>query len=252
MLVVRNDKPNKHNTKHLYINNESLYLLVLEQLGNFQKSFFSYLGKLMQQYNESYMYIKVLSSIKQPYDDLLEKLKTTHSTIMELVLTFYEIVDVYTFYSILVWPIDIQDKDSLKKLISSVFSRIVDIQIQMVESVRSLKVDKFNPLKTMPDSNNWPAISARIYSTEKLVRHLDQFKKSNMTEDGELLLDLIWKIKKDVKKKAYPEPAEYGWDFDYQKDDWRKLLQLQKEHPDQTHDHYINIEEEQIKAALKQ
>lgn len=49
-------------------------------------------------------------------------------------------------------------------------------------------------------------------------------------------MDSLWEVNKEIQAYAYPEPRLYGWkgEFEYYKDDWRKLLELTKKHPDQT------------------
>jgi hypothetical protein len=56
----------------------------------------------------------------------------------------------------------------------------------------------------------------------------------------ELLLDSLWKINKDFLSDSCPEPALYKWDFDYKKDSWKKLLELQRKHPEQTYRNLVN------------
>ncbi|MFL6340126.1 MAG: hypothetical protein ACJ72U_01090, partial [Nitrososphaeraceae archaeon] len=51
----------------------------------------------------------------------------------------------------------------------------------------------------------------------------------------------MWKIYSDFKLHAFPEPYIYQWhDFDYTNSDWRILIQLRREYPDQTYRNYVN------------
>ena len=46
------------------------------------------------------------------------------------------------------------------------------------------------------------------------------------------VLDSLWEINKEIQGYAYPEPRLFSWkEFEYYKDDWRKLLALTKKHP---------------------
>jgi hypothetical protein len=51
----------------------------------------------------------------------------------------------------------------------------------------------------------------------------------------ESVLDALWMINADVQIYAYPEPRLFSWkEFEYYKDDWRKLLGVAKKHPEES------------------
>jgi hypothetical protein len=49
---------------------------------------------------------------------------------------------------------------------------------------------------------------------------------------------MFWNIHKECVEQTFPEAHHYGWDFDYNNDGWKKFLQLQTMHPDQTFENY--------------
>jgi hypothetical protein len=86
----------------------------------------------------------------------------------------------------------------------------------------------------------------RIYSTENLVRHFDNFTNGGMEKEIKAVLDCMWTINSEFKQLAYPEPALYRWKFDYRNDGWEKLVELQKQNPDKT---YYNAVKAQLKGS---
>ena len=55
-------------------------------------------------------------------------------------------------------------------------------------------------------------------------------------------MDSIWKIHTECILDAFPEPSIYGWEFDYKSDGWKRLTQLQMQHPEQTYNNFIERE----------
>jgi hypothetical protein len=73
-----------------------------------------------------------------------------------------------------------------------------------------------------------------LYATRNIIEYYEIFSKFEMQKEIEPVLDSMWKINSEYKQNAYPEPMLYGWDFG-ERDDWRKLMELQKQHPDETY-----------------
>ncbi len=60
------------------------------------------------------------------------------------------------------------------------------------------------------------------------------YKEIGMKEEVEALLDSLWIFTKDVQKFLFPEIELYKWNFKYNIDDWRKILEIYENNPDQT------------------
>lgn len=86
--------------------------------------------------------------------------------------------------------------------------------------------------------------------TNRLKRCIDAYGKLNMEKLVEPVIDSLWKVQKYGSRQQggllpyiYPEPKIYKWPFSYgpgpQSDDWRKLLYLQKQHPEETYENYL-------------
>ena len=140
-------------------------------------------------------------------------------------------VNVYNVYSILLWPKKIQDKDTLKKLYTVVFTKIANMQVRIVEILKSI-----NP--SLVAEANITVLNSKfldsLYATRNMIEYYKTFRKFEMQKEIESVLDSMWKINSEYKQNAYPEPVLYGWDFGAT-DDWRKLMELQKQHPDETY-----------------
>jgi hypothetical protein len=50
----------------------------------------------------------------------------------------------------------------------------------------------------------------------------------------------LWNIKKDYRLESHPEPSIFHWNYDYKRDGWKKLIELQIQHPEQTYENHIN------------
>jgi hypothetical protein len=61
-----------------------------------------------------------------------------------------------------------------------------------------------------------------------------------MQKEIESTLDSLWSIKKVYLQYAHPEPGIFKWNYDYEEDGWRKLLELQRQHPEQTYERYLD------------
>ena len=74
-----------------------------------------------------------------------------------------------------------------------------------------------------------------MYASRKNL-YRDRYKK-----EIEEMLDLLWKFNKDIQKVLFPEIELYKWDFKYNVDDnWRKLLEIYENNPNQTASNYYH------------
>jgi len=55
-----------------------------------------------------------------------------------------------------------------------------------------------------------------------------------MEKEIEQILDSIWKFNDDIQKFLFPEIEHYKLEFKYNIDDWRKLLEIYENNPNQT------------------
>ncbi|MGB7639507.1 MAG: hypothetical protein WBL88_18245 [Nitrososphaeraceae archaeon] len=72
-----------------------------------------------------------------------------------------------------------------------------------------------------------------MYASRKIYTEI------GMKKEIEEMLDLLWKFNKDIQKVLFPEVELYKWDFKYNVDDnWRKLLEIYENNPNQTASNY--------------
>lgn len=132
----------------------------------------------------------------------------------------------------MLWPNEIKDKHVLAELYNKVFTKIADMRRMMYQALSSFHGGQFNQRFTNYAMN-------KIYATDNLLKHINVFKNSGLEKEIEPLLDSTWNIYKECIDRAFPEPLMYQWNFDYNKDDWKKILEIHTQHPDQTYDNLI-------------
>jgi hypothetical protein len=203
-----NDKedPNNRQIHRLTINQNSVLYSVIEQLDQFKNAFAHLSHKAFEKAEEygpdSREYFEIVS---QPYK------------------IFFHVVNSYIVRSTLVWPRIIHDRDMLKKLNSTAFARITDIQGYLPKIVvegRDFLMEIFT--------------FTQLGGTVSLNQFFSFFEKFALMEEAKPVFDAIWNINRQIQKDAYPEPRMFKWDFEYGVDGWEKLLELQKQHPDET------------------
>lgn len=231
------EKENSREHK-LYVNTANILVSVANELKEFEEVFFSLLRKVKEKFDALYLDVKVQQSTDPSKRDL-SKMHPILNLISESFHIFYDVVDVYMIRSLMVWPKVIQDKDILKKLYSTIFTKIADMQLHMSEILRTTMAGDFNPIIQL-------FISGKIHATRKFIEHIEAFRNSNMEKELEPVLYSTWKITGEYKQFAFPEPYLFKWNFNYDTDDWKKLVELQTQHPEQT---YRNLVNEQLKKG---
>jgi SepF-like predicted cell division protein (DUF552 family) len=237
IIYIYRQRQNSRDVK-LRINTGNIVVLVTKELEQFEKAFVTLLNKIRKEFDNTYSDIKKVHSNDLSKKDL-SKVNPILESMTESLRIFYEVVDSYMVRSLMLWSNKVQDKDVLKKLYSIVFTKISDIQLHIYQVFGSTLAGNFNP----------PLLQSawrKIYSTEHMKEHYENFRRLNMENEISSVLDCIWKMNNECKVAAYPEPILYKWNFNYDNDDWRKILILQKKHPRET---YRNSVEEFLKLA---
>jgi SepF-like predicted cell division protein (DUF552 family) len=226
IIYAHRQKQNSRDVK-LRINAGNIVVLVTSELEQFERTFVTLLNKVRTEFDNTYSDIKKIHPNNLSKKDL-SKVNPILESMTESLRIFYEVVDSYMVRSLMLWSNKVQDKDVLKKLYSIVFTKISDIQLHIYQVFGSTLAGSFNP----------PLLQSawrKIYSTEHMKEHYESFTRLNMKNEISSVLDCVWKMNSECKLAAYPEPILYKWNFNYDNDDWRKLLILQKKHPRQTY-----------------
>ncbi len=212
----------------------SILVSVTKELEEFDKKNFLLLKKITLKFDELYMVSKPKIELGLQNVDLTA-FQPLLDALSQMVDIFYEFVDVCMLRCILKWPETVKKEDIIKRLYSILFSKINDIQFRMSEILRSTKAGNFYQIALL-------SVYQRIYGTTNFQRHLEKFKLAGIKEIDQVL-DSLWDIHKDFRQLSFPEPKIYNWDFDYEKDDWKKLLDIQSKYPEQT---YQNLVKKQL------
>jgi hypothetical protein len=209
------EKPKTRDTK-LYVNGQNLLVTVPKDLEHFENTFFVLLKKALNS-------LETHSSSTISYDLISRPL-----------FLFYEMVNVYHSLALTSWPMAVLEKDTLQKLYTAVFTKLGEMELCIHDMLRASKYAN--------ESLNLQAGLLRRYlhATDKWLEYYDAFSKFGMQKEIESTLDSLWSIKKVYRQYAHPEPGIFGWKYNYEEDGWRKLLELQRQHPDQTYEVHLD------------
>jgi hypothetical protein len=175
VLSINKAKPNSRDHKVL-INSDSILVSVSKELVNFNKFFSALLDKAKK-------------LCKHLHSDGIEDVYS------QMIILFYELVDVYVRRTLLNWPSKIKDVTVLNKLYVMVFSELVKIQLEIIKKFRSFDIYSRNIEKTM--QGIFPATSVLSFD-DGAKTFLDEFKKINMVKEAKPVLDYLIRIRNDL------------------------------------------------------
>jgi hypothetical protein len=178
------------------------------------------------------------------WDDYKTK-NTTKSTALEFHQCGIEVGKPYAYYAptlilrmivysvtehvMVRWINVIRDKDTLNQLISNAFSRLAFLNRCYIDYLDN---NKLPSLEAMPLQN---AVAGKgfsllmsMYACRKIAIEMGLEKQT------EEIFDLLWEFNKGILKFLFPEIELYKWDFKYDTDDWRRLLEIYENNPHQT------------------
>lgn len=141
---------------------------------------------------------------------------------------------IYLHNSVFIWPKQIQNAEAFTKLVGSVFMKITST---FTEFNRTLSSAYHPPLITDKHFIEFDTTITITY----LIDMITQYEKIGLKNEIEQVISSIWKIGRNILRYIFPEPEIFKWEFDYELDDWRKLVKLQKENPDQTDYNMVNM-----------
>ena len=155
----------------------------------------------------------------------------------------YSAIEVNLLHSSTFWPTVIKNEEALKDLYIYVFKKFSSMLDYVSKSLNAVKIE----ISTDVISS---FITHKLYMTSRLKRCTDVYAKLNMEKEVEPVIDSLWNFQKYGSKNQggllpyiYPEPKIYKWAFSYgsesKADDWRKLLELQSQHPEETYENYL-------------
>lgn len=212
------DKQNKRNRK-LYVNKNNLLVSVPKKLEEFQSAYISMFDNTTQKIIVPSIFGR---SFAEEFDSLrtipIERISQLSD---ERLSVFFRMVDSILLLSIMEWPKRIQDKESLKKLYHTVFTKIGDLLIDIAENHDT-------PKFCMKYSMEKLAIK-KLGGGGSLFKFWEKFKKYGMRQDVENVIDSLWNIDKEIQEIVYKDLAyastKLGFNFKYGSDNWRELFE---------------------------
>jgi hypothetical protein len=222
--IIEDNLDTKNRQVHrLVLNKASTFLMVLLELKQFEESFQRLVRKIKQESERIYA-----SNPERMFASDPSRVKVKHEY-FELIWLAYNIFDSmlrsYIARYMHLWSKEFHDrKDVLNKLTTIVLTRIAEIR----ESLPDVTVENIDYFRDV-------YLIYRLQGTEYLKGFVLKSEKFGLTKEMEPVLDALWNINREIQEYAYPEPRLYFWEgegFEYGKDDWRKLLEVVKKHPD--------------------
>jgi hypothetical protein len=245
MVVVRPDETNSL-IHHLFVNYENVLASVVAKLDDFIKSFLMLFRRSVEVFNDRYSSISTVTEGSRSFPNP-SKLSEIFPLTLEALNIFHDIVNVYNLSSIVLWPGKIRDKDTLYKLYTMIFRRIVDTYFRISEILSSLKPSIANAnitilkskfldrlLSLPPHDSNGVARTM----TDKFIQYYGTFCNFGMEKQIETVLNHLWDITSEYRDYLYTEGwLSYSSDYKYE-DGWKKLIELKKQHVAQTSPHF--------------
>jgi hypothetical protein len=211
------DKPKSRDTK-LFVNGQNLLVIVPRDLEQFENTFFVLLKRALESLEKH------------------SELSTTYFFRSSPLFLFYEMVNVYHVLALSAWPRIVLEKDTLQKLYTAVFTKLGEMELRIYDMLRASAPKFANENLKLQAS----LLRRYLYATDKWLEYYDAFRKYGMQKEIESTLDSLWSIKKPYRQYAHPEPDKFKWNYDYEEDGWRKLLELQRQHPEQTYESHLD------------
>jgi hypothetical protein len=216
--IVISQHANKRDQK-LFLNKTNIFISTQDKLEEFDKAFKLLIDKIGKKVLYSALAEPLSVLTKKPTDssETLSNEQASRLTWTRLTI-FFRMIDSILLQSLIVWPKRIEDKETLKKLQVSVFSKIIDMIIKYSE-------------KHM-DADLWiirqeHEIFKRLHGSASLLEFQTVYEEAGMKREIDDVLNSLWNIDKDIRHLAYKEKEMWG--LDLKDDDGKKLLTLIKD-----------------------
>lgn len=209
----------------MYINRDDRVAQRLQDLDKFEKVFMPLLEAIKQ---ETAKYHFIMIKELESYHNLQESKTKTREEIDRIIKSsefqkittpyflrstmflmciriFGQLLQLYIIRSTLIWPFEIEDRKKLDQLISTLFNRLVDIQLkilQIISKTSSLQVSQSESIKL----SGLPSRPNIIREIKKLGRQLDlkeiekYFKDFGLGEVAQPALKLVSNTMNEVQK----------------------------------------------------
>ena len=232
--VIKEDKP-RGRKKPLIIKEANPYTVVLNELKNFEKLYFSILNKTINAYNNG----RYLGDLEKPYDSDVEDLAKAASAaalMWQPLHIFYGFIELYMFRLITNWSKEIRNKDVLQRVNNMVFAKFTQMQIDTYKIMNSVSEGVSSA------SINISYVNVQMNTKDRLNENLKTLKKYDMEKEAKQLSNFVESIVVSEEVKSYfPRKGKlYRYDSKYKKDDIKELAEDMQRHQDYIYDGYYS------------
>ena len=217
-IIVKNK--NKRD-KELSVDKNNLLITVPKELEKFEKDFLDLTETISIKLNTLFL-VKNLNKVSKGKDQF----KKTNLTLTDIYLASYillvkilfRIIDSYIFRYLIKWSSSNLKEEDKVQLFIIIFSRISKIILKFPKFFRLLTLKNGHP-DLFPEINKRLEGAKFLFSTQKIFSTI--FPIENQVNK---VIDSIWNIDREICEFIYQEPKQYDIDFDYKKDDWKRLV----------------------------
>ncbi len=226
--VVTDISTNRRNYR-LYVDRNNPSISTPQQLDDIEKRFKILLNKSETHWTQ--LQKTMDKALKDSEIDLLIKLFEVLGLRPYFVPTMILqiIADSVSIHSTIIWISKFRDKEALNKLLANVYIKLASLNSDYLSYLRNIHHGHLERIQFDGIAVNRVLSPIQLMFAIRLV-----YKEIGMQEEVEALLDSLWIFTKDVQKFLFPEIELYKWNFKYNIDDWRKILEIYENNPDQT------------------
>jgi hypothetical protein len=219
----------------LFVNGANPYTVVLSELKNFEKIYFSILNKTINACTNG----RYLGDLEKPsYDSDVEDLvKSVNAAALmwQPLHIFYGFMELYIYKLITNWSREIRDKDVLQKVNNMIFAKLTQ-----------MRMDTYKIMKSASDgvgsaSIQLSHVKLQMNTIYRLNENLKTLKKYDMEKEVDLLSKFIDRIFVNEETRSYFRHKKgrlYRWDSKYKKEDIKDLAEDMYRHRDWMDDAY--------------
>jgi hypothetical protein len=144
------------------------------------------------------------------------------------------ITDSLLQHSTTIWITKYRDKNTLNQLFTIVFMKLLSLNSDYAKYLKNIRRGDIEraQVKEAAFTRNLSPLQL-MYASRKVYKQID------MENQIDEMLDLLWKFDKDIRKFLFPEIEFYKWDSKYNVHDWRNLLEIFENNPDQTAHNFL-------------
>jgi hypothetical protein len=211
-------KKNSRNRK-LYINENNLLVSVPRDLDQFKSAYISLYDNITEKIIVPSMFV---GCFPEQFDISgtipIEKISQLSDEILSV---FFRMVDSVLLTSIMEWPKRIQDKEDLKSLYQTAFTKIVDMLLEIAEYHET-------PKSIMNYDMRKLAIK-KLEGGGSLFKYWEKFKGYGMRQEIEKVIDSLWNIDKPIQPIVYKDleyvSTQIRSSFKNELGNWRELFE---------------------------